>query len=501
MHCAAVHRSPRICGTALSDSTSEGRSAVRSSPPDDQRRPLSARERLQQRQPSYRRSSSGVRLLVGCLLPLVIGLAVVWFVSRQIFTVLEDVRQDDPREAMAETPSSYVPPADLGQLRNPFTVLLLGVDRRPDDPTSVRSDTMIAVYVEPQAGWASMLSVPRDSVATIPGLGERKINAAYSYGFQNAEAIYGAGTDPAAAGGALAAETLSGFLGTPIDYVVQVDFSGFERLVDVSGGLLITIPRPLLDSSYPTPDYGYERIYIPAGLQLLDGATALKYARSRHGSNDFDRAQRQQAVLRALLERVRQRGLLDQAALLPSLTAEVTKSIQTTLPIDDLAVLRGLVELARGFDSSRIVSLTINPSDVSVVAEVGSDIYWNEAELAQLVARWQAGPAAEVAVEQAVVQVLNGAGVPGLAGRVTAALEARGYEVLPAGDAPALRENSLLIDYGEHGRTRTALAGELGLTADRVLTAPPEGAPPDGQGADLILILGNDYNPAWTEAP
>jgi LCP family protein required for cell wall assembly len=442
-----------------------------------------------------------VRVLVGCLLPLVIGIAAVWYVSGRIFTMLGDVRQEDPREAVAETPSAYIPPADLGQLRNPFTVLLLGVDTRPDDPTSVRSDTMIAVYVDPQAGWASMLSVPRDSVAIIPGLGERKINAAYSYGFQNAETIYGIGTDPAAAGGALAAEALGGFLGVPIDYVVQVDFSGFERLVDISGGLLISVPRPLMDASYPTADYGYERIYIPAGLQLLDGATALKYARSRHGSNDFDRARRQQAVLRALLERVRQRGLLDQATLLPSLTAEVAQSIQTTLPIDDLAVLRGLVELARGFDSSRITSLTINPSDVTVVAEVGSDIYWNEAELAQLVTRWQAGPQAEAPVERAVVQVLNGAGVPGLAGRMTAALEGRGYEVLPAGDAPALREDTVLIDYGDHGRTRTALALELGLTADRVLTTPPEGAPPEGQGAGLILILGSDYNPAWTEAP
>ena len=478
---------------------SEGRPAVRNIPPDDQRQFLSARERLQQRQPFTRRRPSGARLLVGCLLPLVLGLGVIWFVSQQIFAVLRDVRQEDPRETVADAPSAYVPPADLGQLRNPFTVLLLGVDRRPDDPASVRSDTMIIVYVQPQQGWASMLSVPRDSVATIPGLGERKINAAYSYGFQNAETIYGAGTDPAAAGGALAAETLGGFLNVSIDYVVQVDFTGFERLVDLIGGILIDVPRPLLDSSYPTADYGYERIYVPAGLQILDGPTALKYARSRHGSNDFDRAWRQQAVLRALLESVRRRGLLDQASMLPSLTAEASRSIQTTLPIDDLAVLRGLTELARGFDSSRISSLTINPTDVMVVAEIGSDIYWDETELAQLVVRWQSGPTA--VVETADVQVLNGAQVQGLAGRVTRALEGRGYRMLQAGDAPAPRAETILVDYGDHAQTRTALAAELGLTAEQVLTTVPDGAPLDSQGADLILILGSDYNPAWSEAP
>lgn len=175
--------------------------------------------------------------------------------------------------------------------------MLLGVDTRADPDEGARSDTLIVASINPAQGWVSMLSIPRDTMTQVPGRGESKINTAYSYGHANAVALYGEGTAPEAGGGALAAETVEGFLGIEIDYIAQIDFRGFERVINTLGGITVDVEQPLLDATYPTEDYGVERIYIPAGLQVMDGATALRYARSRHASSDFDRSRRQQQVL------------------------------------------------------------------------------------------------------------------------------------------------------------------------------------------------------------
>jgi hypothetical protein len=280
-----------------------------------------------------------------------------------------------------------------------------------------------------------------------------------------------------------------------VDYIAQVDFHGFQRLVDTLGGIPINVEHPIFDATYPSEDYGYERLFIPAGLQVMNGDLALRYARTRHASSDFDRSRRQQQVLRAILHEVRARGLLSQATLLPELVRDLQESVSTTLPLSDLNTLRGLAALAQRLDAERILTLSINPNDVGIVWESGSDIYWDPADVAAQVARLQAGPGAKV--EQARVQVLNGAGVPGLAGRVTARLAAQGFSLAAPDDAPRIYERSQLIDYRGRPETLRRLAETLGLDPGDVYSVPPAGSP-SADGVDLVLILGENYQPAWT---
>jgi LCP family protein required for cell wall assembly len=423
---------------------------------------------------------------------------------------LTNIQQADPRRnptaiviarplAGGELMPTLPPLANA--LREPVNVLLLGVDKRPSEEEGVRSDTLILVHLDPLNKWASMLSIPRDSVANIPNLGSAKINAAYSYGFNNAGAIYGDGTAPDAAGAALAAETVERFLGVKVDFTAQVDFHGFEALVDTVGGVMVDVTTPLLDAEYPTEDYGVERIYIPEGLQVMNGHTALVYARSRHASTDFDRSRRQQMVLRALLEQVRARGLLENVGTLPEWAAVLEQNVRTTLPIADLGMINGLATLARGLHSDRIVQLSINPADVSIDSEDGSDIYWNRADIAALVARWQAGPRASASGEPALstsgrVQVLNGAAVDGLAGRVSAFLGGQGIALLDPGQASRVYEHTTIIDYTGQPATRRRLAEILGLDPRYIQDVPGPDAPPADQ-ADVVLILGQDYQERW----
>ncbi|NNJ12689.1 LCP family protein [Chloroflexales bacterium ZM16-3] len=452
-----------------------------------------ASRRAARRRPPGPRSGCGPHLLGGtaalaALLIIVLALAFNWARG-----ALSAIQQADPRRPTAASgqPVATPPPT----LRTPLNILLVGVDSRPDMQEGVRSDTLILVHIDPAQGWAGMLSIPRDSVADIPNLGQQKINAAYSYGFNHAAEIYGEGTAQDAAGGALAAETVEGFLGLKVDYVAQIDFRGFQRVVDTLGGVTVDVPRPLLDPSYPTDDYGYERVYIPAGIQVLDGATALRYARSRHSSSDFDRSRRQQQVLQSILAEVRSRGLLRQATLLPALASDLEQSVSTTLPLGDLDTLRGLADLAQRLEPDQIIQISINPNDVAVVQEIGSDIYWDKGDVAALVARLMAGP--EANAEVARVQVQNGAEVQGLAGQVASALRARGFITVEPADAPAAVAHSQLIDYGDHPQTLGRLADLLQLDRRYVFSSPPPDAAPAPLRTDIVLILGADYREGW----
>lgn len=509
-------------------------------------RGATARERIAARRRARRTHSWSPFVLALIALAALALLTVGVMALRRTGQTLSELEQEDPRQrvtgtapspAIPPTPASAVPsspaaltpsPAPAAQqsssdlLTRPFTVLLLGVDRRTAPDEGVRSDTLILVRVDPQARTASMLSIPRDSVAPIPRLGWAKINTAYGYGYANAATLYGAGTEPSAAGGALAAEAVEQFLGVPVDYIAQVDFRGFEQLVDSVGGVLIDVPSPILDAEYPTEHYGVERIYIPAGLQVLDGRTALIYARTRHGSSDFDRGKRQQQVLRALFDQVRSRGLLANTALLPRWIEVVTQHVRTTLPVSDLRAMAELAALARDLDGSRILQLSINPNDVAIDREDGSDIYWNPNDIAALVARWQAGPDLNAAPSPAslptpivafdvptvdpllptptllpsvvepgtVVQVLNGARIEGIAGRVSAFLAQRGFTVTDPETVTRTYEHTLIIDYTGRPETRRLLAEALGVNARYVLAPAPPDAPPRGIMSILSSLSG-----------
>lgn len=430
--------------------------------------------------------------VIGTVIILVLVVVLFGLIKGRFDRMTATIVRSDPRHASASDEAEIAGGEEIqlpDTLREPFNVLLIGVDKRSDELEGVRSDTLIVVHVHPQEQWASMLSIPRDSVASIPHRGEMKINGAYTYGYIHATELYGEETSPEDGGGALAAETVENFLGIEVDYIAQVDFQGFERIVDMLGGIVVDVERPLLDAEYPTENFGRERLYIPAGLQVLDGQTALRYARSRHSGSDFERSRRQQQVLQATLKEVQARGLLDQLDLISPMVENLEQNIVTTLPLDDPSVLYGLAKLARSLGSDDIVRLGITPDEVRVVQEVQSDIYWHEEDLTFLVKRFLKGP-----TEQAGrIQVLNGAGVQGLATRTSNTLQRRAFAVLEPGDAPELHDHTILIDYTGLPDMRQSLADLLDLESRYVYDTPPSGAPPQPPGVDLVLILGQDY--------
>ena len=400
----------------------------------------------------------------------------------------------DPNQS--DAPAADATPFAPATLKQPFTILLVGVDKRAEAVTEgVRSDTLILVRINPQGNWATMLSIPRDSVVPLPSGAFGKVNAAFSYGYYNAEKLYGAGTSQDAGGGAAAAETMERFLKINVDYIAQVDFYGFERLVDSVGGVLVDVKQALVDPEYPTENHGVERIYIAPGIQLMDGKTALVFARSRHSTNDFDRSKRQQQVLKAVLNQVRSRGLAANVSLLPNWISVLEQNVRTTLPMSDLSTMTDLAGIASRLDSSRIAQFSINPTDVRVDNVVTSDIYWNEDDIQVLVKKWQTG---STVPGVATLQVLNGTGVTGVASGVTNQLSSQGFSLLNPGDN-ANTQTSVLYDIGDHSAEREQLVSTLGLSASQIVVnaGRPAGAASD---ASMVLVLGSDYQQSWTGA-
>ncbi len=183
----------------------------------------------------------------------------------------------------------------LSQAAGPRTnVLILGIDRRPEQGYIVRSDVLMLVTVDPQGPHhLGLLSIPRDLYVEIPGYGESRINTAHFWGEHERT---GGGPD-------LAMETVDVSFGVPVQNYVRVDFDAFRAVIDAVGGIDVVVEERIADDAYPTEDYGTMRIEIPAGPQHMDGERALQYVRSRHGASDFERAARQQKVMMALARR------------------------------------------------------------------------------------------------------------------------------------------------------------------------------------------------------
>lgn len=205
-------------------------------------------------------------------------------------------------------------------------VLILGLDRRPNQTTVVRADTMILATVYPAGPRVALLSIPRDLYVDIPGYGAGRINSAHFWGENEFEG----------GGPALSKQTVEHNFGVPVHHTVRVDFEGFRAIVDAVGGIDLVVERPIVDDAYPTEDYRTMRIEIPAGPQHMDGETALRYARSRHSSSDFDRAERQQQVLVALARRMLKPEVWPQ---LPAAYRAVTAHVDTDLSLQDLLLL------------------------------------------------------------------------------------------------------------------------------------------------------------------
>jgi LCP family protein required for cell wall assembly len=169
-------------------------------------------------------------------------------------------------------------------------VLVLGYDARQGEGYVARTDSILLVGINADQIKVGMLSLPRDLFVEVPNYGQQRINTINVLGEQ---AQTGSGAQ-------LVIDSLNGEFDITLDRYVRLNFEAFVALVDAVGGVDIYVEKTIIDYEYPTADYGVETIQFDMGWSHMDGATALKYVRTRHADDDYARAKRQQQVTSAL---------------------------------------------------------------------------------------------------------------------------------------------------------------------------------------------------------
>jgi len=199
-------------------------------------------------------------------------------------------------------------------------------------PGSQRSDVIMLLHIDSGYSTATVVSLPRDSWVPIPGRGMGKINAAFAYG-----------------GPRLLAETVEEYTKIRLDHVAVIDFAGFEAMIDAVGGIDLAVAGPSVAGTRT----------LRAGLNHLDGAAALAYVRERKNlpGGDLDRVRRHQNMIRALLTKVIDGGILADPARGYAFLDTLTRWISVDDTLDDNG-LRGLVVRLRHLRVGNIPFLT-----------------------------------------------------------------------------------------------------------------------------------------------
>lgn len=364
---------------------------------------------------------------------------------------------------------------------NVVHILLLGLDWTWD-LSSQNTDVIMVAAINKDTKQVSILSVPRDLWVYIPGNGWNRINVAHKIGHR---------TGYPGGGPGLLAEVLRINLGIPkIDHWARIDFTGFARVVDVLGGVEMTVACPVnLRYKPPTSDTEEEKILEP-GVHQMDGATALRYVRTRRGTSDFDRARRQHQFLKAMWNQFKSPDIILK---IPSLWSALSDSFQTDMNLGDVLALAPIA-LDLKPQNIRSLYIGVNQVDPWITADGWQVLLPLPDRIQPVVARLYAPPSAgenQVANENARIQLRNGTYRWQLAQIAADQLRWEGFNIVDTG----------LADNPNYEQTKIVVFNEKPVALEqlvRLLQVQPENVIRQidpNQPADIQVILGNDYDP------
>lgn len=206
-------------------------------------------------------------------------------------------------------------------LQTPTNILLLGVDEPKIDAQGElerpRTDTMLFLALRPEQGRAALFSIPRDSLIDIPGVGMERLNMAHVYG-----------------GYELTKSLVEKIMELPVDRYVMLNFRSFEEIVDLVGGVEVTVDKRML---YEDRSAGFS-IDLQPGRQVLTGNQALGFVRYRRDAlGDITRTRRQQQFLAALAGKLQEKEtILRVMGRLPDVVRIGREYLETDLQFPEL---------------------------------------------------------------------------------------------------------------------------------------------------------------------
>ena len=382
-------------------------------------------------------------------------------------------------------------PAPSGKAEN---ILLVGSDTRAgftkaelgNDATSgARSDTMILAHIPADGSKAILVSLPRDSWVQIPQWTDSS-GQVHEAHFAKLNAAFAAGGLPGG-NAALLMATVEDLSGLRIDHYLQIDFQGFQRMVDALGGIDVCL-------LHDAKDEAYAHINLSAGSHHIDGKTALAFVRQRHNleGGDLGRIKRQQYFIGAVMRKVTSAGTLLNPWQLSAFLDKATKSVNA----DPGLSLRELALRARRLDPQHVQFVTVPVTGDAVRGGGQSVVLLDEPRMRALFATLRegagkssagpspTGPRLIVAPTTIRVVVYNGSGTSGLATRASGDLRAVGFQATIGGNR-GTGATATVVRYGpsraDSARTLAAAVPGAELVEDPAL------------GRSLELVVGSGY--------
>lgn len=428
-----------------------------------------------------------ISLAVVCALALG-GIGAAWAYINQVDNSLRDDLDTDLLQSLAVTDS----PSD------PFYMLLIGVDKSEVRDSSgeyggsYRTDSMMLARIDPKEKAVTLISVPRDTQIELDGHGTQKINAAYAFG-----------------GPSLAVKTVSELAGVPINHYAEIDFDGFQAVVDALGGVEVDVPMEINDDMAGG--------HVDAGQQTLNGEQALILCRSRHnyddiGNGDAIRAANQRLVLSAIMKKV----MTSDVATITNTVSTLADYVTTDYSV---AGIVGLAQSMIGID----VDNSVYTAQVPTTSTYENDLWWevlNKSEWEAMMERVKQGlpPTEETVVDEASgatmssagsgdssgtsdsssassaslsgvkISVKNGSGISGCASQAAQKLTPEGA-IVETGNADDYNYSSTIIVYSESSQKDEAqkIADLIGVGQIK------QNDGTYGFSGDFLVVIGADW--------
>jgi LCP family protein required for cell wall assembly len=387
----------------------------------------------------------------------------------------------------------------------PLNILLMGTDTRTDQGGGFgseteyggtgRSDTTILIHLSNDRKSAIAVSIPRDSVVNIPActkedgttVTERTdlFNSAFS-----------------SAGPGCTVKTIETLTGITINHAVIVDFVGFSNVVDALGGIDVCLTEAIDE-----PVENGAGIQLPAGVQTLDGISALGLMRARYSladGSDLKRIERQQELLSITIDQVTKMNLITDLPALYKVLNAATSSLRMDAGLSDLDSLVTLSTSLSSMGSNNVSFVTVpyesTPDGNRVQWTEGANQLWSAIindtgwPPSEVVAAPSEAPPTETIVvkpSDVSVVILNGTNRAGFAALTGDFLKTQGVNVAEVGNAPNKNTAESVIVHTPGNALKAQLIGQLlGITN---IAEDPQLA-----GGDVAIILGNNAPTTWT---
>lgn len=357
-----------------------------------------------------------------------------------------------------------------------INVLLLGSDAAADDRYA-RTDSIMVASINPDIPSVSLLSFPRDLQIKMIGHDDDRINTAMEYG--NVQNYPGGGVSYLAA-------VLRKNFGIRIDHFARIDFTGFVMAVDALGGVDVLVECELHET-FPdkaSPNGRLDLDFYP-GKMTLNGKAALGYSRARYSTSDFDRARRQQKVIRAIMSKALHGNLLQNA--LP-LYGTFRQNIQTDVGVTDLPAF---VDIARRMNDLSMKSRVLSfPAVKNFTRKDGASVLIPADDIRSYVIEALTPPITDRASTLPRVELVNATGKPDMGLVAAERLVMEGFNVVSMTVA-AKQSTTSIVNYAVTPKgSPVARLQQIFSVLNKNVDAQPD----PSSIAAAQLILGANYD-------